>query len=90
MLIGSPFSSETGLAPGGTAPAAGFVAEDTVSGTRQGVGPTILESLGGITFPLLLVAIVAGFLAIQGRIDSSDPKLSIAILDPEDETLSFR
>lgn len=79
----------TDLATVGGAQAAGSTSDDSI-GTDDGVGSTILESLGGITFPLALVAIVAAFLAIQGRIDSADPKLSIAILDPEDETLSFQ
>ena len=82
--------SGTDLAPAGGAPATGSTTSDDSIGTTDGFGSTILESLGGITFPLALIAIVAAFLAIQGRIDSADPKLSIAILDPEDETLSFQ
>ncbi|MGH2755438.1 MAG: hypothetical protein ACRDLB_13545 [Actinomycetota bacterium] len=59
-------------------------------GSSSDAGRDLVEAIGGITFPLALVALVAAFLAIQGRIDRADPKLSVATLDPEDEMLSFR
>jgi hypothetical protein len=76
----------------GTAPGTTFIREiDDSTASREDPSPrSILDALGGITFPLALIAIVAAFLAIQGRIDKADPKLSVALLDPEDEMLSFR
>ena len=78
------------LLPGDTDPAASFVTDAENVGTRNGSERTILDALEGITFPLALIAIAAAFLAIQGRIDRTDPKLTLAHLDPDDEMLSFR
>jgi hypothetical protein len=85
---GSP-ALDTVLAPD-TNPAPGFVSDAENVGSSDGSERTILDALEGITFPLALIAIAAAFLAIQGRIDRKDPKLTLALLDPDDEMLSFR
>jgi len=36
----------------------------------------------GAAFPLLLVALVAGFIAVQDQIDRRDPKLAGTLLRP--------
>lgn len=60
-------------------------------------GPSPLDRLADIAreatkqlaFPLALTLIVAGFLAIQGRLDRRDPKLVLAPVDSEQDFLSF-
>jgi len=60
------------------------------SSTSSDAGDDLLDAFAGITFPLALVALVAAFLAVHGRVDGTDPKLSIAARDAEDQMLSFR
>ena len=48
------------------------------------------EILPQIAFPLALLALVAAFLVLQGRVDKSDPKLALAPIDVDQEYLSFR
>jgi hypothetical protein len=57
---------------------------------QSGVGPEneFAEVIRRFAFPLLLSALVALFLLLQGRVDRRDPKLSLAPL--EEETLLFR
>ena len=49
-----------------------------------------VKGLVRIAFPLVLAALVAVFLALQGRIGRKDPKLALAPLDPRQTTLTFR
>ena len=89
----STTTTGTDIAPLGSVPGTTIVRDDSFRSSTEGSGPAgggILDALGGITFPLALIAIVAAFLAVQGRVDKGDPKLSLALLDPEDDMLSFR
>lgn len=49
----------------------------------------IIEQAARFAFPLALAIAVAIFLAIQARIDSRDPKLAMALVEPLDDHLSF-
>ena len=50
----------------------------TVAEVVTAVGETALAVVEDGQFPLALVAVVAGFLAVQGRLDRRDPKLALA------------
>jgi hypothetical protein len=50
----------------------------TVGEVVTAVGETALAVVEDGQFPLALVAVVAGFLAVQGRLDRRDPKLALA------------
>ncbi len=50
----------------------------SVAEVAAAVGETALAVVEDGQFPLALVAVVAGFLAVQGRLDRRDPKLALA------------
>lgn len=50
----------------------------TVGEVVAAVGETALAVVEDGQFPLVLVALVVGFLAVQGRLDRRDPKLALA------------
>lgn len=85
--VGATTPSVTG---GGTAaPIANRPVRDLPggSGLLHRVGGVIGQTAQTLGFPLVLVAIVIGFLVIQNRIDRKDPKLSLAPIQPD--TLRF-
>jgi len=47
------------------------------------------ETARRVAFPVALLGIVLAFLAVHGRVDRRDPKLSLAPVDPEEEVLYF-
>ena len=47
------------------------------------------ELATALAFPIALLLLVAAFLAIQSRMDRSDPKLALALLDQDQEFVSF-
>ena len=55
----------------------------TVGEVVSAVGETALAVVEDGQFPLALVAVVAGFLAVQGRLDRRDPKLALARVHQE-------
>jgi outer membrane biosynthesis protein TonB len=55
----------------------------TVAEVVTAVGETALAVVEDGQFPLALVAVVAGFLAVQGRLDRRDPKLALARVHQE-------
>ena len=55
----------------------------TVAEVVGAVGETALAVVEDGQFPLALVAVVAGFLAVQGRLDRRDPKLALARVHQE-------
>ena len=55
----------------------------TVAEVAAAVGETALAVVEDGQFPLALVAVAAGFLAVQGRIDRADPKLALARVHQE-------
>jgi hypothetical protein len=55
----------------------------TVAEVAAAVGETALAVVEDGQFPLALVAVAAGFLAVQGRLDRSDPKLALARVHQE-------
>jgi len=55
----------------------------TVGEVVTAVGETALAVVEDGQFPLALVAVVAGFLAVQGRLDRRDPKLALARVHQE-------
>jgi hypothetical protein len=50
---------------------------------------TTLAAVKGLSFPLSLALLVAGFLLVQGRLDRRDPKFTLAPLDSKHDLLSF-
>jgi hypothetical protein len=50
----------------------------TVAEVAAAVGETALAVVNDGQFPLALVAVVVGFLSLQGRLDRRDPKLALA------------
>ncbi|WP_448614212.1 hypothetical protein [Modestobacter sp. URMC 112] len=50
----------------------------TVEEVVAAVGETAIAVVNDGQFPLALVAVVVGFLAVQGRLDHRDPKLALA------------
>jgi hypothetical protein len=42
-----------------------------------------------VAFPMILAAIVAGFLVVHNRVDRHDPKLALAPVDQDQEVLYF-
>ncbi|SDN32146.1 hypothetical protein SAMN05660642_04572 [Geodermatophilus siccatus] len=55
----------------------------TVAEVAAAVGETAIAVVQDGQFPLALVAVAAGFLAVQGRLDRSDPKLALARVHQE-------
>ena len=55
----------------------------TVAEVAAAVGQTAIALVEDGQFPLALVAVVAGFLAVQGRLDRRDPKLALARVHQE-------
>jgi hypothetical protein len=55
----------------------------TVAEVAAAVGETALAVVEDGQFPLALVAVAAGFLAVQGRLDRADPKLALARVHQE-------
>jgi hypothetical protein len=51
---------------------------DTVVQVASNVGQTAVAVANDGQFPLVLVAVVAAFLFLQGRLDRRDPKLALA------------
>ena len=92
---GSPFgtsasSSAAGLGAGAAASAnAAERSFETLSPIEKLI-ETAREILPKVAFPMVLLALVAGFLVVQNRVDRNDPKLALAPLDVEQEFLSFR
>jgi hypothetical protein len=85
----SPAPAPPGTDPGGDPPrgdGTGDVVQapplqaspTTVAEVVTAVGETALAVVEDGQFPLALVAVVAGFLAVQGRLDRRDPKLALA------------
>jgi hypothetical protein len=70
-----------------------FTATDVSATSEQSVISQIsdvaVEAAKNAAFPLLLVALVFGFLMVQNRIDSRDPKLALAPVDSDYDLLSF-
>jgi hypothetical protein len=68
------------------------------SSTSETAAPSFVEQiergveelLRAAAFPLVLAALIAGFLLIQNRIDSRDPKLTLSAIDTDQNFLSFR
>lgn len=60
------------------------------AGPAREIIQTIGDIAGAIAFPIVLLLMVGAFLVFQGRVDRSDPKLSLAPVDVESEYLSFR
>ena len=58
-------------------------APTTVAEVAAAVGETAIAVVEDGQFPLALVAVAAGFLAVQGRLDRSDPKLALARVHQE-------
>lgn len=58
-------------------------------GLLGGIGRTFGDIIRRIGFPLALLAIVAGFLALQNRLDRKDPKLAVAAVDSQRDSLTF-
>lgn len=56
----------------------------------QQAGEAAIQGIIRVAFPLLLAIMVAAFLAFQGRVGRNDPKLVLAPLDPDQNTLTFR
>jgi hypothetical protein len=90
----SPTPAPPGTDPGGDPPrgdADGDVvqapplqaAPTTVAEVAAAVGETALAVVEDGQFPLALVAVAAGFLAMQGRLDRRDPKLALARVHQE-------
>jgi hypothetical protein len=48
-----------------------------------GLGRAITDGVRDLAFPVLLVAVVLGFLAVQNRLDRRDPRLATAPVGPE-------
>jgi large repetitive protein len=61
---------------------------DAVSSAVQGVVHAVGSAGGGTGFPLLLLALLMGFLLVQNRIDRRDPKLALASI-AADDTVEF-
>lgn len=61
----------------------------TGSSMLEDVGRAAVEAAKTLAFPLALIVVVVGFLAIQGRIGRKDPKLALAPVDTAEESLSF-
>jgi hypothetical protein len=55
----------------------------TVAEVAAAVGETAIAVVEDGQFPLALVAVSAGFLAVQGRLDRRDPKLALARVHQE-------
>lgn len=72
--------------PGGNEPLSRRIQR---SGVVAGIAGQVLDSVKRFAFPLLLVLLVAGFLALQNYFDRRDPKLAAALIDPGDDYLSF-
>jgi hypothetical protein len=53
------------------------------------IGRIAAEAAQQAAFPLLLILMVLAFLMVQNRIDSRDPKLALAPMDTEHDSLSF-
>lgn len=56
----------------------------------QQAGEAAIQGIIRVAFPLLLAIMVAAFLAFQGRVGRNDPKLVLAPLDHDQNTLTFR
>ena len=54
----------------------------------QGVVEKVGAAGGGTGFPLILLALLVGFLVVQNRIDRRDPKLALASI-AADDTVEF-
>lgn len=50
----------------------------------------VIEAARRLAFPLMLLALVVGYVVFQNRIDRKDPKLALAALDQDPDLLSFR
>jgi hypothetical protein len=61
---------------------------DAVSQAVQGVVEKVGAAGGGTGFPLILLALLVGFLVVQNRIDRRDPKLALASI-AADDTVEF-
>lgn len=56
----------------------------------QGLGEAALETAERLAFPLMLTLLVVGFLVLQHRMDSKDPKLTLAPHSAKQDLLSFQ
>ncbi|MGH2729012.1 MAG: hypothetical protein ACRDJI_00220, partial [Actinomycetota bacterium] len=65
--------------------------DDSSAGSPpNGIGNIFGDIISNYGFPLALIAIAAGFLAIQSRLDRRDPKLALAPVDTRHELLTFK
>lgn len=55
----------------------------------QQIGRIAAEAVKQAAFPIALILLVVGFLMIQNRMDSRDPKLALAPVDSHHDSLSF-
>lgn len=70
---------------------------DTTTVASAPVNQSLVEQIGKIAaeavkqaaFPIALILLVVGFLMIQNRMDSRDPKLALAPVDSQHDSLSF-
>ena len=102
QLTPSSTADRAGSSPPETAPSASgtkTVAVETTPTSElsdpssPGLVENIIRSVTAaakkMAFPLMLVAMVGGFLLVQGRFDRKDPKLALARVDSQDDFLSF-
>ncbi len=79
--------------PASVTAAAPVVAVEPIAASEpslaEQIGRAAVEAAKKLAFPLALVAAVAAFLMIQGRLDRKDPKLAGAPVDADEEKLSF-
>ena len=73
------------LVEAATSDPAGAATKSPLHGVWEQAG----ELARRIAFPLALAFIVAGFLALQNRLDRHDPKLALAPVDQDQEVLHF-
>ena len=76
--------------------AAGALAETAIEGSEPasrspwaGVFEGVADLAKRVAFPLALVLIVGGFLALHNKFDRRDPKLALAPIDQDQEVLHF-
>ena len=66
-----------------------FSTEAPETSLFESAGRVAVEAAKTLAFPLALALIVVGFLSIQGRIGRKDPKLALAPVDTDEESLVF-
>jgi hypothetical protein len=71
------------------APTDQVVLEAASPGIVAEIGRVAAEAAEQVAFPLALALMVGAFLMVQNRIDRRDPKLALAPIDANHETLTF-